>query len=365
MQIRRVRNKEASIRRFVDDCWWDYHDDLRAAISTHSLVDDLETEDVVDSLQDVLDSSSNRLWVAVANADQQPSASLSTIDGDCIGFVRTVLRPAPQRFDWPDRLAIRDLWVHESYRGSGVADDLVARVTQQAREDGCTKINLAVSVENERAISYVENLGFEAVGQRMQVPLDAVPIDTGDSGRLTGDHSALHLRRVRVEDAVMRRFIDECWIPFWEDMGEAVGESHIAPDLDRDALVEELVDSYDAPDRRCWVALDDVSDPAATLDNIDATFAGWVNAGDEPTDDFLNPPDRLFIGNLYVRPAYRGSGLADQLVARAIQMAREDGCKELSLGVELDNERAMAYYDKLGFEPFRQRLSVDLDDIDI
>jgi ribosomal protein S18 acetylase RimI-like enzyme len=31
--------------------------------------------------------------------------------------------------------------------------------------------------------------------------------------------------------------------------------------------------------------------------------------------------------------------------------------------VEVDNDRAMAYYEKLGFEPLRQGLSVPLDEI--
>lgn len=39
----------------------DYHDDLSAAISTHSLVDDIDTDDVVEFLQEGLDSAYNRL----------------------------------------------------------------------------------------------------------------------------------------------------------------------------------------------------------------------------------------------------------------------------------------------------------------
>jgi ribosomal protein S18 acetylase RimI-like enzyme len=161
----------------------------------------------------------------------------------------------------------------------------------------------------------------------------------------------------------MRRFVEECWTPFWEDLGSAVGEDHLSPDLDHDTLVEDLLDSYDVPDRRCWIAIDDPADPTAPLHEVEGTFAGWLNAGLEPTDRFRDPPERLFVGNIYAKPQYRGAGLADRLVARALQYAREEGCSELSLGVEVDNDRALAYYEKLGFEPLRQGLSVSVDEI--
>jgi len=359
MQIRRVRTEEAAIRRYVTECWLPYHEYLGQVDVGHSLVDDA-TAEAVEFHTDRLDSPSDRLWVALDDVDD-PTAALSTVDATFAGFVRTSLGTSPQRFDWPDRLEISDCWVHESDRGSGLADDLTARAVRQAREDGCEDLTLTVGVDNERAVDYWERLGFEVQGFGMHVPLAAVTLDAVD-GELRGDADAdVRFRRVRAEEAVMRRFVEECWMPFWQDMGEAAGEQHLNPDLDRDELVESLVDAYDTPDRRCWVALAECEDASAPLDEVDAVFAGWINAGLEPNEPFLDPPERLFVGNLYAAPPYRGTGLADQLIGRAMQYAREEGCVELSLGVEADNERAMAYYDKLGFEPFEQRMAVSLD----
>lgn len=363
MQIRRVRGEEADVRRYVEECWLPYHEDLSDTVGAHSLVEDLDTQDVVEFHLDLLDSPSNRLWVALDGVDD-PTGSLSTVDATFAGFVRTSLGSSPQQFDWPDRLGVSDLWVRDAYRGSGLADDLIARAVRQAREDGCEELTLDVAIENERATAYFERLGFEVQGFGMCVPLQDVALEAGDGEPATGDRPSVHLRRVRVEEAVMRRFLDECWLPFWRDLGDAVGEQHLSPDLDRDALVEGFLEEYDVPDRRCWVALDDVEDPTVGLDEVDAAFAGWLNAGLDPSDRFLDPPERLFVGNLYVGPSYRGSGLADRLVRRAMQYAREEGCTELSLGVEADNERAMAYYEKLGFEPHRRRMSVPLDAVE-
>lgn len=47
-----------------------------------------------------------------------------------------------------------------------------------------------------------------------------------------------------------------------------------------------------------------------------------------------------------------------------MQFAREEGTGEFSLGVEAGNDRAMAYYDKLGFEPFETGLSLPVDSLE-
>lgn len=197
----------------------------------------------------------------------------------------------------------------------------------------------------------------------MHVPIEDVSLDPGECDPPTGGRSSLHLRRLRVDEAAVRRFVEECRVPFWRALGEAVGERHLRPDLDRDRVVETLLDGYDVPDRRCWVVLDGPDDPTRRLDETDADFAGWLNAGLESTDPFLDAPDRLFVGTLSLEPAYRGSGLADRLVQRAVRYAREEGCVELVLDVEADNERATAFYERLGFEPLRRRMAVPLEDV--
>lgn len=364
MRFRRVRNEEAELGRFVDECWFPYQAELSETIPAHALVDDVDREQVVDHHVERLDSPSARLWAAVDGA-ADPGASLATIESTVAGFVRTSVSPSPQRFDWPVRLVVHDLWVHESYRGSDLAAELLSRAVRQAREDGCERLTLEVGTDNERARRFFDRLGFDTKGYRMCVPLEDLSLEPGSADPLLEDATSLTLRRLRAEEDVMHRFVEECWLPFWRDLDEAVGERRLRPGLDRDDLVAELLDSYDVPDRRCWVVLDEPADPTAGLAEVDADFAGWVNAGLEPTDRFLDPPERLFVGNLYVNSGYRGSGLADRLVGRAVQYAREEGCTELSLDVEVANERASAYYEKLGFEPLRQHMAAPLDSIDL
>lgn len=367
MQIRRVRPDEAELDRYVAECWFPYHEAVSKAVAAHALSEDVDRTDVVDHLQDELDAPSNRLWVALDGADGS-TAPLSTVDATFAGFVRTSLEPTPPAFEWPpDRIRIQDLCVDQTYRGSGVADELVARARRQARENGCERLDLLVGSDNERAISYFERLGFETLSLGLHVPLAEVQLspDEDMEQRAFGERSSPHLRRVRTEDADLHRFVEEAWVPFWEAI-EAADDTHrLSADLERDNVVEEFLDALDDPDRRTWVALDDVEDSTAGLADIDAVFAGWLGAGLAPTDRFLDPPERLFIGNLYVAPEYRGAGLADCIMQRAIQYAREEGCVELSLGVGVDNQRARAYYEKLGFEPYEQRMAVGVDEIEL
>ena len=175
----------------------------------------------------------------------------------------------------------------------------------------------------------------------------------------------MHIRRVRSEDEEMRRYVEECWLPYNRDLEETVSAHalDVGDDLDRE--VEFHLEMFDDPDSRLWVALDDVDEPAAPLADVDATFAGHLSTVLEPAPEPFEAPDRLVIGDFWVREQYRGTGLADELVSRAVQQAREDGCEQLALDADADNERALAYYEKLGFEVGRHRMRVPLDDVSL
>lgn len=173
----------------------------------------------------------------------------------------------------------------------------------------------------------------------------------------------MQLRRVRAEEAPMRRYLTELWVPYHHELGEIVESKGLA---DTFALEDELawqIEQFETPDSRLWVALDGLADPTVPVETAEATFAGFISTTLEPTPEAFSWPDRLVIGDFYVVPEYRGGGLADKLVARAVQAAREDGCPELALDVDLDNERALTYYASLGFSAVRQRMRVSVDDL--
>lgn len=64
--------------------------------------------------------------------------------------------------------------------------------------------------------------------------------------------------------------------------------------------------------------------------------------------------DAAVLNELYVSEAYRGTGVVDELVAAALDVAREQSLPmdRIVLDVDPDNERARAVYDRWGFEPW-------------
>ena len=63
----------------------------------------------------------------------------------------------------------------------------------------------------------------------------------------------------------------------------------------------------------------------------------------------------LEVRQIYVRPEYFGTGLADQLMQRAVDRAEELGAPGLWLGTSQENARAVAFYRRHGFEVAGER----------
>jgi ribosomal protein S18 acetylase RimI-like enzyme len=64
--------------------------------------------------------------------------------------------------------------------------------------------------------------------------------------------------------------------------------------------------------------------------------------------------DAAVVNELYVAPAWRGEGVADGLMDAAVAVARQQDLPldRLLLDVDPDNERAYAFYERHGFEPW-------------
>ncbi len=85
-----------------------------------------------------------------------------------------------------------------------------------------------------------------------------------------------------------------------------------------------------------FAALDDDGAPAGLV----AVLHGGL--GEEA------PGDAMLI-SMWVAPPYRGSGLADELVDRAVNATADAGEQRLALWVRTGNARAIAAYQRFGF----------------
>ncbi|MFC6903996.1 GNAT family N-acetyltransferase [Halalkalicoccus tibetensis] len=72
--------------------------------------------------------------------------------------------------------------------------------------------------------------------------------------------------------------------------------------------------------------------------------------------------DAAVVNELYVAPAHRGTGLADDLIGAACELARDQDLPldRLVLDVDPENARARAFYDRHGFEPWGEMIAREL-----
>ncbi|ADJ14731.1 GNAT family N-acetyltransferase [Halalkalicoccus jeotgali] len=73
--------------------------------------------------------------------------------------------------------------------------------------------------------------------------------------------------------------------------------------------------------------------------------------------------DAAVVNELYVAPEHRGTGVADDLMAAACALAREQTLplERLVLDVDPANARARAFYDRHGFEPWGEMIARPLE----
>lgn len=160
----------------------------------------------------------------------------------------------------------------------------------------------------------------------------------------------MNIRPLPAERAAVRRYIEALWLPYNRELETVVDDFALADDVD--IVAEELdyrLERHDSGDLRTWVAVEEAS-TEMSLTDVDAEFVGFVTTELEESPTVFDQPDRLYICDIYVTAEYRGTELAHELLDQVRRHAREKDCTELKLDVDDANERAIAFYEKLGFE---------------
>ena len=71
-------------------------------------------------------------------------------------------------------------------------------------------------------------------------------------------------------------------------------------------------------------------------------------------DGYTIPNKRVYLSRLIVKKEYRNKGIGSMITDFLIDKAKEMGYREMSLGVDCDNENALHLYKKKGFEIYAQ-----------
>ncbi|QZX99775.1 GNAT family N-acetyltransferase [Halobaculum rubrum] len=156
----------------------------------------------------------------------------------------------------------------------------------------------------------------------------------------------MEIRPLRGEE--LEAFVDDLWIPFQR---EAAADEPFHP----------LVDDLRTPGidhREDRLADDDAADLVAV---VDGDRVGFASATREPTAPVFDRDPNCHVSELYVAEAYRRRGVATALLDACVDRGREWGCETASISVAVDNDAALALYEREGFEVRRRRLLRGID----
>lgn len=94
----------------------------------------------------------------------------------------------------------------------------------------------------------------------------------------------------------------------------------------------------------------------------DGAVCGYIftQLRDHGGDRMLTPVKELYIDDLCVDEASRGSGIATKLYRHAVGFARQAGCHNVTLNVWTGNDGALAFYQKMGMKPQKTTLETVL-----
>jgi diamine N-acetyltransferase len=127
------------------------------------------------------------------------------------------------------------------------------------------------------------------------------------------------------------------------------------PEIFKAPVVDEFIvhmrDRLNQPD---WRAL------IAEVDGLPVGYATTL-ISKRPENPFAHPGEHIVVDNISVEPDYRSQGVGEALMEQVYVLAREEGIQRVTLTVWAFNERAIAFYERLGFKPFQVHMEKILD----
>lgn len=152
---------------------------------------------------------------------------------------------------------------------------------------------------------------------------------------------------------------DGCWLPFAREMAELDDHDALADDEAelRDDNVAHKRERFVEDDSHTVVAIPDRD--GLTADDT-PSFAGYASAEIGESPPVFARGDPVYVSELYVRPEYRGDGLAHRLLDAVEDWGRDCGCERAELHVHARNETAKRVYETRGYEVFQYKLRTSL-----
>ena len=146
----------------------------------------------------------------------------------------------------------------------------------------------------------------------------------------------------------------ECKLAFERELGGTTG------DTEKESAYEDKLDATYRARYLEWVGWCLDAEPRSVqVADADGNVVGYVFVLPERLSMIW---DAAVLNELYVDPAYRGTGTADHLLEGAIETASSQDLPldRLVLDVDPDNERAYGFYRRHGFDSWGEMVAIDL-----
>ncbi len=154
------------------------------------------------------------------------------------------------------------------------------------------------------------------------------------------------IRRLQAEE--IEAFVDELWVPFAEEMAAMDSYNALASDVRADAIAYRH-ERLEAEDVAIFVAV------------ADGTRIGYASVELEEPPPVFERDTHANIGELYVIPAHRRSGVGATLMDAAEEWARTRGATRATLSVNARNEAAIDLYESRGYRIRRHKMDRPLE----
>ncbi|MBN2147634.1 MAG: GNAT family N-acetyltransferase [Anaerolineales bacterium] len=120
-----------------------------------------------------------------------------------------------------------------------------------------------------------------------------------------------------------------------------------------DGLFENVAEDWQEEKFPAWLANPDNNPRFWQVAWAGDQLAGMVLAWIDEKENQERQRKHGYTEHIYVRPQWRGRGLAGALIARSLQVLKEEGMTEAELGVDCENESAaFRLYENLGYKTF-------------
>ena len=130
-------------------------------------------------------------------------------------------------------------------------------------------------------------------------------------------------------------------------LGQSTFEATFAKDNSAEDIHKYVAETFGTEKQRL-----EIIDPNRFIELafVGTSPAGYVHLLDGASDPCVLQPKPIEILRLYVASGWHGKGVAQALMHRSLQIAKELKFQTIWLGVWEHNHRAQAFYRKFGFE---------------